>query len=67
MALERLPVPAPGPGEVVIRSLKTGICGADVHIDEWDDWAQRTLPTSLIADLDVGAERLIAARGAAVS
>jgi threonine 3-dehydrogenase len=49
LALGSVPVPSAGPGEVVIRVLKTAICGTDVHIYEWDEWAQRTLPVPLIA------------------
>ena len=48
LALESVPVPSAGPGEVVIRVLKTAICGTDVHIYEWDEWAQRTIPVPLI-------------------
>lgn len=47
--LEHVPVPKPGPGEVIIRILKTAICGTDVHIYEWDEWAQRTISVPLIA------------------
>ena len=32
----------------MIRVLKTAICGTDVHIYEWDEWAQRTIPVPLI-------------------
>ncbi len=35
-----VPVPEPGPGEVLIRVLRTGICGTDLHIRSWDAWAQ---------------------------
>ena len=49
LALESVPVPSAGPGEVVIRVLKTAICGTDVHIYEWDEWAQRTLSVPLVA------------------
>jgi threonine 3-dehydrogenase len=49
LALESVPLPSAGPGEVVIRVLKTAICGTDVHIYEWDEWAQRTLSVPLIA------------------
>ena len=48
LALESRPVPSAGPGEVVIRVLKTAICGTDVHIYEWDEWAQRTLSVPLV-------------------
>ena len=47
LALESVPVPSAGPGEVVIRVLKTAICGTDVHIYDWDEWAQRTLSVPL--------------------
>ena len=41
------PVPAIGPDDVLIRIRKTGICGTDIHIWNWDDWAQRTVPLGL--------------------
>ncbi|MEM7719657.1 MAG: L-threonine 3-dehydrogenase [Pseudomonadota bacterium] len=42
------PVPQIGPDDVLIRINKTGICGTDVHIWDWDDWAARTVPVPLI-------------------
>jgi threonine 3-dehydrogenase len=41
--LESVPVPTVGPGEVLIRVLKAGICGTDLHIVNWDGWAQRNI------------------------
>lgn len=41
MRLSTVPTPAPGRNEVLIRILKTGICGTDVHIYTWDEWASR--------------------------
>jgi threonine 3-dehydrogenase len=41
--LEDIPEPTIGINDVLIRVLKTGICGTDVHIYEWDEWAQRTI------------------------
>ena len=41
--LEDVPQPQPGPGEVLIRVLRTGICGTDLHIDAWNEWAQATI------------------------
>ena len=38
--LEEVPVPTPGINDVLIRVLLTGICGTDLHIYEWDEWAQ---------------------------
>ena len=37
--LVEVPDPSPGPGEVLVRVLRTGICGTDVHIESWDAWA----------------------------
>ena len=42
------PVPEIGPDDVLIRVARTGICGTDIHIWDWDDWARRTVPVPLI-------------------
>ncbi len=44
----RAPVPQPGPNEVLIKIRKTAICGTDIHIYAWDNWAQRTVPVPMI-------------------
>ncbi len=41
--LEEVPIPTAGVGEVLIKIAKTGICGTDLHIYHWDDWARRNL------------------------
>jgi threonine 3-dehydrogenase len=46
--LDEVPDPTPGAGEVLIRVWQTGICGTDVHIVSWDDWARRHVPIPLI-------------------
>jgi threonine 3-dehydrogenase len=46
--LEDRPVPAVGPNDVLIRVNKTGICGTDIHIYSWDDWARRTVPVPMV-------------------
>src|SRR5438094_5589001 len=46
--LQDVPEPKPGPGEVLIRVLRTGICGTDLHIDAWNEWAQATLKVPLV-------------------
>jgi threonine 3-dehydrogenase len=38
--LERMPIPQPGPDEVLVRVQATAICGTDLHIAEWNAWAQ---------------------------
>jgi threonine 3-dehydrogenase len=45
--LERIPVPAIGINDVLIRVEKTAICGTDVHIWNWDEWAQKTIPVPM--------------------
>lgn len=47
--LQDVPEPECGMNDVKIRVLKTGICGTDVHIYNWDDWAQKTIPVPLVA------------------
>lgn len=48
LALQDRPVPQIGPSDVLIRVRKTGICGTDVHIWNWDEWAARTVPAPMI-------------------
>lgn len=45
---EEVPEPEPGINDVLIRVLVTGICGTDLHIYEWDERAQKTIPVPLI-------------------
>ena len=40
--MEDVPMPGIGPREVLVRVSKVAICGTDVHIYEWNDWAKRT-------------------------
>src|ERR1700758_670846 len=46
--LEDVPEPEPGPNDVLIRIDRTGICGTDLHIYNWDAWAQKTIPVPLV-------------------
>jgi threonine 3-dehydrogenase len=48
LRLEDVPVPEPGPDDVLIRVHTTGICGTDLHIYEWDEWAQENVPVPMI-------------------
>ena len=41
LKLMQVPVPEPKMGEVLIKIRKTAICGTDVHIYNWDPWAQQ--------------------------
>ncbi len=40
--------PAPGPNDVLIQIKKTAICGTDVHIYKWNEWAQKTIPVPMV-------------------
>ncbi|MGD8239160.1 MAG: L-threonine 3-dehydrogenase [Armatimonadota bacterium] len=46
--LEDVPVPEVGINDVLIHPLRTGICGTDVHIYDWDEWARQTIPIGLV-------------------
>ena len=46
--LDDVPVPEIGINDVLIEILRTGICGTDVHIYNWDAWAQKTIPVPLV-------------------
>jgi threonine 3-dehydrogenase len=46
--LEDVPLPTIGLNDVLIRVDRTGICGTDLHIHKWDDWAQQTIPISMV-------------------
>ena len=50
VGLEMAEVPEPefGINDVLIRVERTGICGTDLHIDEWNEWAQQTVPVPLV-------------------
>ncbi|PKV88893.1 L-threonine 3-dehydrogenase [Streptomyces sp. TLI_146] len=43
-----VPEPETGPGDVLIKVLRTGICGTDLHIRSWDGWAQGAVKTPLV-------------------
>ena len=45
--IEEIPEPAIGINDVLIRVRYTGICGTDVHIYAWDEWAQKTIPVPM--------------------
>ncbi len=46
--LRDVEVPEVGPDDVLIRVARTGICGTDLHIHRWDEWAARTVPVPLV-------------------
>jgi len=54
--MQTRPVPEIGPDDVLIRINKTGICGTDIHIWNWDAWAARTVPVPLITGHEFAGE-----------
>src|SRR6266403_4360234 len=46
--LKEVPVPQFGINDVLIRVDRTGICGTDLHIHNWDAWAQKTIPVPMV-------------------
>jgi len=63
--MERVPVPEIGPNDVLVKVKKTAICGTDVHIYNWDKWAQNTIPVPMVTGHEFVGE--IADVGAAVT
>ncbi|QOF72315.1 L-threonine 3-dehydrogenase [Aminobacter sp. SR38] len=46
--MAEVPVPEVGPNDVLIKVRKSAICGTDVHIYNWDQWAQKTVPVPMV-------------------
>ena len=46
--MQEVPVPEAGPNDLLIRVRKAAICGTDLHIYKWDNWAQATLKLPLV-------------------
>lgn len=63
--MENVPVPEVGPSDVLIRVKKSAICGTDVHIWNWDHWAQKTIPVPMVVGHEFVGE--IAEVGSAVT
>jgi threonine 3-dehydrogenase len=63
--MQDVPMPEPGDGDVLIRVHKTSICGTDLHIRNWDAWAQATVPVPMVVGHEFTGE--IAAVGTGVA
>jgi threonine 3-dehydrogenase len=48
LELQDVPEPKPGINDVLIKVHRTGICGTDLHIWKWDEWAQKTVPVPMV-------------------
>lgn len=56
LELIEAPIPEPGPEDVLIRIKRTAICGTDIHIWNWDEWAQKTVPVPMITGHEFAGE-----------
>lgn len=63
--MEDVAIPEPGPRDVLIKTHKTSICGTDLHIYKWDEWARKTIPVPMIVGHEFMGE--IAAVGSQVT
>ena len=63
--LQEVPVPDVAPNEVLIKIERTAICGTDMHIYKWDEWAQKVVPVPLITGHEYGGT--VAAIGSTVT
>jgi threonine 3-dehydrogenase len=63
--MEEVPIPKPGANEVLLKIRKSAVCGTDLHIYKWDDWARNTIKTPLIIGHEYVGE--IVERGSEVS
>jgi len=62
--LQEVPVPEIAPNEVLIKIERTAICGTDMHIYKWDEWAQNNVPVPLVVGHEYGG--VVAAVGSTV-
>ncbi len=46
--MQTVPIPKAGINDVLVKVLRTGICGTDVHIYNWDAWAAKTIPVPMV-------------------
>ena len=60
-AIREVPVPEPGPGEVLIQVQAASVCGTDVHIERWDAWAQANVQPPLVFGHEMAG--IVVARG----
>jgi threonine 3-dehydrogenase len=65
LKLVDVPEPEPGPNDVVIDISYTSICGTDLHIDDWDEWASATVPVGMVVGHEFSG--VVAAIGSAVT
>jgi threonine 3-dehydrogenase len=56
LVLRDEPTPQIGPDDILIKVAKTGICGTDLHIWKWDEWAKKTIPVPMVVGHEFAGE-----------
>ncbi|MGH7753118.1 MAG: L-threonine 3-dehydrogenase, partial [Gemmatimonadales bacterium] len=56
LSLDRVPEPRPGPADVLIRVRHAGVCGTDLHIADWDAWAQGRIKPPVVVGHEFAGE-----------
>jgi threonine 3-dehydrogenase len=54
--MQDVPEPTIGPNDALIRVRRTAICGTDIHIYNWDEWSQRTVPVPMVTGHEFAGE-----------
>lgn len=62
--MDQVPIPDPGPDEVLIKVRKSAICGTDVHIWKWDEWSAKTVPVPMVVGHEFCGEIVATGRAA---
>ena len=65
ITLQDVKPPEPGPNDLLIRVRKAAICGTDIHIFNWDEWSQKTIPVPMVIGHEFTGE--VAGIGSAVT
>lgn len=65
LKVKAVPKPAPGPGEVLIAVRHAGVCGTDLHIADWDPWAQGRIRPPLVVGHEFAGEIVATGEGVA--
>src|SRR5256712_7703206 len=63
LKVKTVPKPSPGPGEVLIAVRHAGVCGTDVHIADWDAWAEGRIRPPLVVGHEFAGEIVAAGDG----